>query len=31
VIDFLVDRFKELDARLRNGREWGENEATWLV
>jgi DNA-binding transcriptional LysR family regulator len=31
VIDFLVDRFKHLEERLRDGREWGENEATWLV
>ena len=31
VIDFLVDRFKEAEARLRDGREWGENEATFLV
>jgi DNA-binding transcriptional LysR family regulator len=31
VIDFLVERFKLLESRLRDGREWGENEATWLV
>jgi len=31
VIDFLVDRFKEAETRLRDGREWGENEATFLV
>ncbi|WP_428488036.1 LysR substrate-binding domain-containing protein [Rhodopila sp.] len=31
VIDFLIDRFRELEVRLRDGREWGENEATWLV
>jgi DNA-binding transcriptional LysR family regulator len=31
VIDFLVERFKILETRLRDGREWGENEATWLV
>lgn len=31
VIDFLIDEFRQLDARLRDGREWGENEATWLV
>jgi DNA-binding transcriptional LysR family regulator len=31
VIDFLVDEFRELDSRLRDGREWGENDATWLV
>ena len=31
VIDFLVERFKFVEDRLRDGREWGENEATWLV
>ena len=31
VIDFLVEQFRQLDIRLRDGREWGENEATWLV
>jgi DNA-binding transcriptional LysR family regulator len=31
VIDFLINEFRELEARLRDGREWGENEATWLV
>jgi DNA-binding transcriptional LysR family regulator len=31
VIDFLVDAFRQLDARLHDGREWGENDATWLV
>lgn len=31
VIDFLVERFREVETRLRDGREWGENEATWLV
>ncbi len=31
VIDFLVEEFRQLDGRLRDGREWGENEATWLV
>ena len=31
VIDFLVDRFKRVEERLRAGREWGENESTWLV
>jgi hypothetical protein len=30
-IDFLVERFKLLESRLRDGRECGENEATWLV
>ncbi|HEY1411627.1 MAG TPA: LysR substrate-binding domain-containing protein, partial [Rhodopila sp.] len=31
VIDFLVEQFRRLDARLRDGQTWGENEATWLV
>ena len=31
VIDFLVERFKVLENRLRDGRTWGESEATWLV
>ena len=31
VIDFMVEEFRELDARLRDGRIWGENEVTWLV
>jgi len=31
VIDFLVERFKDVETRLNRGREWGENEATWLV
>jgi DNA-binding transcriptional LysR family regulator len=31
VIDFLVDSFKTLENRLKDGREWGENEATWLT
>jgi DNA-binding transcriptional LysR family regulator len=31
VIDFLVARFKMLESRLRDVREWGENDATWLV
>jgi DNA-binding transcriptional LysR family regulator len=31
VIDFLVEQFRRLDARLQDGRTWGENEATWLV
>ncbi|PPQ29424.1 LysR family transcriptional regulator [Rhodopila globiformis] len=31
VIDFMIERFKQLETRLRDGREWGENEATWLV
>ena len=31
VIDFLVEQFRRLDTRLRDGQTWGENEATWLV
>ncbi len=31
VIDFLIEEFRQLDGRLHDGREWGENEATWLV
>jgi len=31
VIDFLIDEFRQLEVRLRDGREWGENDATWLV
>jgi DNA-binding transcriptional LysR family regulator len=31
VIDFLIEEFRQLDARLRDGRAWGENDATWLV
>ena len=31
VIDFLVEEFRQLETRLRSGREFGENEATWLV
>ena len=31
VIDFLVQEFRELDSRMRDQREWGENDATWLV
>jgi DNA-binding transcriptional LysR family regulator len=31
VIDFLVEQFRRLDVRLRDGQTWGENEATWLV
>lgn len=31
VIDFLIGEFRQLDGRLRDGREWGENDATWLV
>ncbi len=31
VIDFLVERFRHLEATLRDGRSWGENDSTWLV
>lgn len=31
VIDFLVEQFRHLETRLRDGREWGENESNWLV
>ena len=31
VIDFLVQRYKMLEERLRDGRKWGENESSWLV
>lgn len=31
VIDFLVDRFKLLEQRLRDDRAYGENEARWLT
>jgi DNA-binding transcriptional LysR family regulator len=31
VIDFLIEEFRQLEMRLRDGREWGENDATWLV
>lgn len=31
VIDFLVEEFRQLKTRLRDAREWGENDATWLV
>ena len=31
VIDFMIEEFRQLETRLRDGREWGENEATWLV
>jgi DNA-binding transcriptional LysR family regulator len=31
VIDFLIAAFHHLEVRLRDGREWGENDATWLV
>lgn len=31
VIDFLVQRFKTLEDRLREGRQWGETDSTWLV
>jgi DNA-binding transcriptional LysR family regulator len=31
VIDFLIEEFRQLDQRIQTGRDWGENEATWLV
>jgi DNA-binding transcriptional LysR family regulator len=31
VIDFLIEEFRLLQIRLRDAREWGENDATWLV
>lgn len=31
VIDYLVERFRVLEQRLRDGRAWGENESSWLV
>ncbi|WP_428534205.1 LysR family transcriptional regulator [Rhodopila sp.] len=31
VIDFLIEEFRELDSRMRDRREWGDNDATWLV
>jgi DNA-binding transcriptional LysR family regulator len=31
VIDFLIESFRHMEGRLRGGREWGENDATWLV
>ncbi|HEY0422916.1 MAG TPA: LysR family transcriptional regulator [Rhodopila sp.] len=31
VIDYLVEEFRQLELRLRDSREWGENDATWLV
>ncbi|MDR3531880.1 MAG: LysR family transcriptional regulator [Rhodopila sp.] len=31
VIDFIVEQFRLLEVRLRDGRAWGENDATWLV
>ncbi|OIQ70124.1 putative hydrolase YxeP [mine drainage metagenome] len=31
VIDFMVEEFRRLETRLRDSREWGENESTWLV
>ena len=31
VIDFLIGEFQRLETRLRDGREWGENESSWLV
>lgn len=31
VIDFLVEQYRALETRLRDGRAWGENESVWLV
>jgi DNA-binding transcriptional LysR family regulator len=31
VIDFVIDSFRQLEGRLRSGREWGESDSTWLV
>jgi DNA-binding transcriptional LysR family regulator len=31
VIDFLIEEFRTLEGLLQSGREWGENESTWLV
>ena len=31
VIDFMLGEFRRLETRLRDSREWGENESTWLV
>jgi DNA-binding transcriptional LysR family regulator len=31
VIDFLVERFRVIEARLADERIWGENETVWLV
>jgi DNA-binding transcriptional LysR family regulator len=31
VIDFLIDSFRQLEARLNSGRAWGESDSTWLV
>lgn len=31
VIDFLVEQFRTLEERLRNGRVYGENDSTWLI
>ena len=30
VIDFLIEEFRHLEGAA-DGREWGENDATWLV
>jgi DNA-binding transcriptional LysR family regulator len=31
VIDFLIEEFRQLEVRLHDVREWGENDATWLI
>jgi DNA-binding transcriptional LysR family regulator len=31
VIDFLIGAFHHLEARLHDGREWGDTDATFLV
>jgi DNA-binding transcriptional LysR family regulator len=31
VIDFLIESFRHMEARLNSGREWGESDSTWLV
>jgi DNA-binding transcriptional LysR family regulator len=31
VLDFVIDSFRQLEGRLRSGREWGESDSAWLV
>jgi DNA-binding transcriptional LysR family regulator len=31
VIDFVIEEFRRMEARLLDGQMWGENDATWLV
>lgn len=31
VIDFLIEEFRQLQGRLKDARNWGENDSTWLV